>query len=140
MEQLKQCDKSPKTKRKFCPKRKSSHLPHVYLTYTHVRLCGGFTTRAVVRCGITDTRTGTRTVPGNSRHTGARSQRALTCKARQDALETQDKTRHIEGEPEKGGQKVTKWRGGCREESPRREMTWGPCWWSGDRVRLNIDR
>ena len=60
-----------------------------------------------------------------SRHTEARSQDTLTCKTIQDTLETQDKTRHIEEGHDKAGQKVTKWRGGCREESRRREMTRG---------------
>jgi hypothetical protein len=58
-------------------------------------------------------------VQGISNHTEPRSQDDLTCKVIQDAIETQDKTRHIEEGHDKGGQKLTKWRGGCREESPR---------------------
>ena len=73
---------------------------------------------------------------GNAKHTEPSSQGVLTCMVIHDAHETQDKVNHIQERHDKGGQKVTKWRGGCREESPRREMTRGQWCWGGDRVSL----
>jgi hypothetical protein len=63
-------------------------------------------------------------VQGNSSHTEARKQDALTCEVIQDTLETQDKakqdtlTRALQGI-----QKETNWKGGGRKESIRRETT-----------------
>ena len=62
---------------------------------------------------------------GNSRHSEAMIHGALTCEAIQDELETPGKSRYVEEVHDKGGQKMTKWRGGGREESSRREMTRG---------------
>jgi hypothetical protein len=41
------------SKKKNFKEKKNARLPHVYRTWPHVRLCGGFTARAVVPCGIT---------------------------------------------------------------------------------------
>jgi hypothetical protein len=53
MEQLKQCDKPPKTKRKFCPKRKKNLKKIFFEKEKFKKVCARCVTPSVLVFGLT---------------------------------------------------------------------------------------